>query len=407
MRRTRSGQRGCVLAIGIGLVLAVAPPAPAKKFQMSGTWIMRKGEFFLPFQFASRAVQSQNFVSMGNLTEAIMTPTGGLEVPGQLLQDVGGVTATGVAPQTLRIPKHRFVKDFGIAQPLVGTMVVQITTMIGIDAPADTATLRAGGAPGALTWCPGNPACVATGLPALGRVVYVPTGALRFGGTMQMGLWGGGVVSVKSQLIPGLIAHIPFQGSGTIARRLAVGGMQLGSNTPATEMVTLAPGVLTLPGMFPASGDLITSPGPIIMTPHGHLNAQNATSSIGGMGGSITTRWGQLTHGGTEPTITTHWGFGHTTGTVIVQQNTGTGGASFFTVMGSDMRTPQGGGNISTVAGGLARRTNPVGATYTAQWDKVSLVLGPPVPSISPTGVAAAGALMLLAVGYSLRRRLR
>jgi hypothetical protein len=376
MHRARNRRLGWALSVAIPLVLAIAPPAPAKKFQMSGTWIMRKGEFFLPFQFASRAVQSQNFVSMGNLTEAIMTPTGGLEFPGQLLQDVGGVTATGVAPQTLRIPKHRFVKDFGIAQPLVGTMVVQITTMIGIDAPADTATLRAGGAPGALTWCPGNPACVATGLPALGRVVYVPTGALRFGGTMQMGLWGGGNVSSKSHAFPGLIAHIRFQGSGTVARRLAVGGMQLGSNTPVTEMVTLAPGVLTLPGMFPASGDLITSPGPIV-------------------------------NGETDPTITTHWGFGHTTGTVIVQQNTGTGGASFFTVMGSDMRTPQGGGNISTVAGGLARRTNPVGATYTAQWDKVSLVLGPPVPSISPTGVAAAGALMLLAVGYSLRRRLR
>ena len=40
-------------------------------------------------------------------------------------------------------------------------------------------------------------------------------------------------------------------------------------------------------------------------------------------------------------------------------------------------------------------------------YHKVYLTLAPFVPSMSPAGAAAAGALMLLAVGYALRRRLR
>jgi signal transduction histidine kinase len=222
MQRTRSRRRGWALSVGIGLALAA--PADAKKFQMSGTWIMRKGSVFVPLQFLQQGVPGETaFVSMGNLTEASMTPSGDLAFPGQLLQDVGGATATGAAPQALRLPKHRFVKDFGRVQPQFGSRVVQLMTMVGIDAPADTATLEAGGAPGALTWCPDNPACVAGGLPAVGRVVYAPAGALRFGGTMQMGLWGGGVVSAKN-LGPshvGQVAHVPFIDAGACSTSLS------------------------------------------------------------------------------------------------------------------------------------------------------------------------------------------
>jgi hypothetical protein len=319
-----------------------------------------------------------------------MTPMGALVFPGQLIQDVGGVTATGAAPQTLMVPKHRFVDSFMTVLPLSGTMLIQITTMFQIDAPANSATFMGGGAPGTLTWCPSNPACVATGLPPgsignNGRVIYAPTGATKYGGTMQMGLINGGLVSVKGAPLPGGLAlHLPFGGSGTTVRNLAVGGPQAGTNTPATEMVNLNVGTLTAPTMFPASGSLILYPGPVVgMTP-----------------GIMTPM------GGTAGQFTTNWAFGHTTGNVIVQQVTGSGGDDFFAVVGSDMRTAMGGGNITTVAGGLARRNTAGGATHYAQWDKVSMVLGPPVPSMSPAGFAAAGVLMLLAVGYAMRRRL-
>jgi hypothetical protein len=40
-----------------------------------------------------------------------------------------------------------------------------------------------------------------------------------------------------------------------------------------------------------------------------------------------------------------------------------------------------------------------------ASYDKAFMTLAPFVPSMSPAGAAAAGALMLLTVGYALRRR--
>jgi len=92
-------------------------------------------------------------------------------------------------------------------------------------------------------------------------------------------------------------------------------------------------------------------------------------------------------------------------GTVIVQQTAGTHGDDLFTIMGSDARTPLGAGNISTVAGGISFRNSLSGQTPFATWHKVWMTLSPPVPSLSPAGVAAAAALILLAVGYALQRR--
>ena len=108
---------------------------------------------------------------------------------------------------------------------------------------------------------------------------------------------------------------------------------------------------------------------------------------------------------------TTSTGFPHTTGSVLVQQSTGYGGDDFFALMGSDARTPLGAGNLNTVAGGLARRTqlNSKGTivhTRYGQFDRVFLVLGAPIPSLSPAGLAAAALLILFAAGYALRRRL-
>jgi hypothetical protein len=102
---------------------------------------------------------------------------------------------------------------------------------------------------------------------------------------------------------------------------------------------------------------------------------------------------------------TTRYGFGQTTGTVLAQQSTGTGGQDFFTVMGSDARTPLGAGNLSLVAGGLSFRNTLFSHTPYASFQKVTLTLGAPIPSLSPAGFAAAAALVLLAAGWALRRR--
>ena len=39
-------------------------------------------------------------------------------------------------------------------------------------------------------------------------------------------------------------------------------------------------------------------------------------------------------------------------------------------------------------------------------FQKVKLTLAPPIPSLSPAGGVAAAALVLLAAGYAMRRRL-
>jgi hypothetical protein len=91
---------------------------------------------------------------------------------------------------------------------------------------------------------------------------------------------------------------------------------------------------------------------------------------------------------------------------VFAQQTTGTAGQDFLSVMGSDARTPLGAGNLSLVAGGLSFRNTLAGQTPYASFQKVSLTLGAPIPSLSPAGLAAAAALVLLAAGWALRKRL-
>ena len=92
-------------------------------------------------------------------------------------------------------------------------------------------------------------------------------------------------------------------------------------------------------------------------------------------------------------------------GTVFAQQNIGTGGSDFFTFMGYDNRTPLGAGNIQTVAGGISYRNSSFGSNPYATMHRVRMSLGAPVPSMSPAGFVAAGALVLLGTGYALRRR--
>jgi hypothetical protein len=104
--------------------------------------------------------------------------------------------------------------------------------------------------------------------------------------------------------------------------------------------------------------------------------------------------------------FTSNFGFSHTTGSVFGQQTAGTGGDDFLSFMGYDKRTALGAGAIQTVAGGISFRNTNAGQTPYASLHRVRMQLSSPVPSLSPAGFAAAGALMLLAVGYALRRRL-
>ena len=395
--------RARLCAVSAALALLLAAPADARKFQLSGSWFERRGQvFFPPLQFAATPMTpGMNHLSMGNLTGAYGFPHG--PILGE-----GGVTATGSAPATLRIPAHRFVEDTMALVVLSGINLLQLTTQIGIDAPFVTGTLAPGGGPGSFTWCPGDPGCVAgggmlstdwpQGAGRQGRVIY-RAGANRFGGAMELGLRRGGVISVVFGTgLPLRAAHVRFEASGSTLRPNALGGAG-SADAPLKRMDYLRPGFVTQPTMAPAMGSPILFPGPKVntmFTTYGPYPVYYLpTIAMGPMG----TPAGQFT---------TSYGFAHTTGTVIAQQAVGTGGFDFFTAMGSDARTPLGAGNLSLVAGGLSFRntlSSPTGTPY-GTFAKVTLTLAPPIPSLSPAGVAAAGALVLLGAGYALRGRL-
>ncbi len=382
--------RGASLRIGLALaavmVLAHAPAADARKFQLSGSWEMRRGRaFFIPLQFYATPTPT--------LTPRPPWPNGPV-------LGMGGVTATGSDPATLVIPRHRFGGSFSALVPFQapGT-AVQLTTMLVADAPTAQATLAPGSGPGSFTWCPGDPACAAGGGmlstdppqgagPRNGRVIY-RAGHNQFGGVMRMLLQGGGSSSWRVNTSPFQVGHFRFGfTTGT-----ADDGLQHTGGPYATTVMDTHPrtlNVVTQPLVAPMPGSPITAPGPTV---------PGATSpSCPGTGAG----WGC--------TFTdTHTGFPFTTGTVIAQQSTGSAGAEFFTVMGSDMRTALGAGNITLVAGGLSIRRGAglPSVTSSASYGRVQMTLSVPTPSLSPSGVAAAAVLFLLAVGYAQRARPR
>jgi len=391
-------RRAVAAAIALAALLPLrAPDAAARKLQMSGTWAMRNGEFFLPLQFATPVGPSGLVrTSMGELSKARGSPN---TAP---LRGRGAVTATGSAPAALRVPQHRFDTNAFAGLPLCGCCcdLVQITTMLVVDAPFESATLRAGGGPGTFQWCPNDTlGCPVTGPPnggaRNGRVIYL-AGANQFGGTMQMGLANGGINSFLFNAVPFQVGHVYVIGTGATLRAPAVGRGAPAS--PWTRMVYLPPGIATQPTQLPTPNGFVLHPGPRVTTMLG--------LSVTGTGSVLRIRAiGTSAMGMSVGQSTTEFGFAHTTGTVIVQQTAGIHGDDFFTAMGSDMRTALGAGNISTVAGGISFRNTLSGQSHYATFHKVWLSLAPPLPSLSPAGAAAAGALLLLAAGYARRRR--
>jgi len=373
------GRRSQLLLLAAVIVLAPADEVTARKLQMSGTWAMRRGQIFWPLQFAESAGGEQAMhTSQGNLSKGFGFPNG--PVPG-----LGGVSATGSAPAPLHVPARRFAGQFStrIAAGPVPAMV-QITTMLSVDAPAAPAQLAPGSGPGSFTWCPDDPACTPVGPPQgagarNGRVIY-RAGANRFGGVMRALLGGFGTSSRRFFTSAFRMSH---SGLGP------VGIQPTGGSYGSVHTTSGPPVFVTQPLVIPSQqGSTIMYPGPRVTTMLGLTTT--------GTGATLLVRPGHHT---------TATGFPFTTGTVFAQQTTGSSGDDFFSVMGSDARTPRGAGNLSLVAGGLGLRTSMSGTTSYAAFGKVWMTLSPPVPSLSASGVAAATALVLLAVGWARHRR--
>lgn len=382
-------------ALLLAAALLSAGVADARQFQMSGTWAMRRGVTFLPLQFAMELMGGQKtHTSAGYLSKGFHFPNGPVS-------GMGRVHATGSSPATLVVPRHRFGGDYSVMLG-IGGFVVQVTTMLVADGPAQTAQLAPGGGPGSFTWCWGDPACVdlpGTGDPpgpnGRGLVIY-RSGANQFGGVMQMLLQGQGSLSVQLSTTPFRVGH--YQRPPTAA--IDSGIQHTGGPYANAALDYLPRAFATQPLAPPTPNGLITAPGPPLTTMFGLTSAPGQPNPTFFLPTIATTPMG-LKAGEVRSNV----GFPFTTGTVIAQQSFGSAGDDFFTVMGSDMRTALGAGNIALLAGGISQRRDFSGVTTTASFGVVRMTLSPPVPSLSPAGAAAATLLVLLAAGYALRRR--
>jgi hypothetical protein len=338
------------------LVALVASSASAVTRQMSGRWIQNRG------------------------------PTVDIPVIPGFIPGMGTINeVTGPHPRALTIPVNRFSEVGGGALfPLPGATLVQLSTMLDAMGPQSVGMFfggAKGSRPANFAWCPNlvmgggvGPACPNGGFNAgIGRpgIVRYTAGPNQFGGTMQLLLVGSGEVSVVVGATGGggaLILHNPFGGGG------ASNDQEAGGPYKNTGSVALMSGDITLQAGGVPPG-IITAPGPIVNMGPAELN------------------------------LTT--GFPWTTGRVQVTNPTATTIAppsgTMLTLTGKDNRG-MGGGQVVLVAGATTKRTS-AGTTY-MHLDIVDMTLDPQVPALSAGGYAAGAALVLLAGGYFLRRRL-
>jgi hypothetical protein len=344
---------GAVSAVVLTLLLGWVGSAEARQFSMAGGWTLeRTRNFFLPILQGTRGIQGS-----------------------------GTVSAQGSGPASLTVPPGLFTGAYGFAVPLPQTSVVQFSTQFAFSGPYTTAVLKAGAwtatRPFAnFAWCPGataNPACTtprSTGQgapPGQGTnhgLVRYTAGTNQFGGTMLLLRGGTGSISLLLGATGPTVQHNPMVVPGVWA-------IQQPGGSYANTRLNIIPGGPITTGCVFSPGGMITIPGTQVGT--------------GASTGNLYT------------------GFPWTTGNVYVKVTIGVTGTTTFSVSGSDARTPLGAGNITLHAGGLLHRI--VQGRTMAYHDYVRMRMRQPTPSMSLAGVVAGGLLIVLVVGYALRRR--
>jgi hypothetical protein len=354
------------MAVSVAMITATG--SQAAQFQMSGTWKSNRGPQIIIPVFAG-APCSGVFCGMGQVTAAGLNPG-----------------------QQLTVPQNRFFESGGgVLVPVPGPTVVQLTTMLSAKGPQNNAVFKAGpkgSRPQDFAWCPtatkgvGKLNCLNGHASASGGSHFRPGrirythGTNQFGGIAQVLLKGGGEVTVfiGGTVMMQQMLHNPFGGASVFAPQQGGGAFQnLGSVMLAAGNITLQTMTVAMQGKA-TTGGVITAPGAIV-----------------GMG---------------PPETNYSTGFPFTTGKVqATNPTTGNGrGTTMLTLTGMDIMTGMGGRNIVMVASAITKRII-AGTTY-LHLENLNMTLSPlEVPSMS-RGAYAVAALLVLATGYALRRRL-
>lgn len=361
---------GGVIAL-VSLMAFAVPAGAADQFQMIGGWIQRRGSAVKIPASPNNGIPANAIVSQTGVAPRTLTiPTGAFK----LTAVTGGTKVVPVPVPSLAQLATNFQADGPAAQTLPGLNVGNVLKKSGWVGNRVNKTFA---------WCPGaskNPGClnrdsstgVGGGAPPgsglqHGIVRYTPVGANAFGGTMQMVLATPlGPGAVGRNFGPTQVAHFAVSG---------MGNQILGGKYAQTNQNTLPAAPITVPVSR-------TSPMGIIL-----------------VGGPQVGTFG-------TPTTNKNYGFSWTTGKVTASGSNGGGAAeTIWILQGADNRAGIGSGTLSLVSGGISRRLG-TGFTF-INLDSITMTMSPPgtIPAMTPT-VAATAALLMLGVGFALRKRL-
>lgn len=378
-------KKGLVLFAAFALSLVLATAAQAKTFGLNGggaQFHIGNG-LALPIQQAATAAQTMTVFPPLLVPLAPHPLTG----PGPVL------SGTTVKPLITVVGKQGYQRTLMVPAGVLSKPAAQTTVGVKFSNPAAFAVgtnLNYVWPAAPATFSNANAVPVPTVAGNGGTMKYFNALGARFGGPAQGGITGGApaglfpatpvTIYVKFNTTTPACAHPLFGGtdSGCLALAVIAKPGPLGAIGGATSVSVVTPGG--------------SAPDPRVMA------LAMGTDPLGTILAAA-----RVAPGPALPNTAMSQAGPWTTGRVIISQP---GPAEKFTLSGKDDRTAGGGGTIQMVAGSVSARAT-TGPNSNRGWVRLSMYPVSDTPALSPVGQAAVIGLVLLAGGYTLRRRVR
>jgi hypothetical protein len=342
---------------------------------------------------------------------AINSVTTGTMFPMTLGAGVNGiplVTGTLIKPlmtagtkmayqRKIKVPANTIRKPAGkksVGVKFSNPTVFAVTTNLNFSWPNVAATLSTGMAP---------PAVIG---PAFGgTLTYSNAIGTRFGGPAAFAISSGDPIAGDIFPQAPVTVILKVAAAGGVSTPPCTHTAQGGANAGCLGIVVFAkPGPL---GGVGQSGTIAT-PGGVVTATANNPNASNRLAlklGVSPLGTNLAPPILISPAFPLPPNAAMSRGGGWTTGMLVVANPAAVPATETWTISGKDARTHFGGGVIQLVSGAVSARPLS-GANANRGW--VRLVLRPrvPVPSMSVMGIASLVGLMVVAFGYTMRRKL-